>query len=900
MNLGRGTQLGPYEIVESIGAGGMGEVWRAKDTRLDREVAIKILPRGLAGNYALLQRFEREAKAISSLNHPHICTLHDVGKEEGAGDDTTHYLVMELIEGESLGERLKNGPLPIQQVLEYGRQIASALDAAHRQGIVHRDLKPDNVMLTRSGAKLLDFGLAKAAEGGPAPIDGLTSLPTQLKPLTQEGTILGTFQYMAPEQLEGLDADARTDIFALGALLYEMATGQRAFQGSSKTILIASIVSAQPQPISAVAETTPPALDHVVRRCLEKDPDDRWQSAHDVASQLQWISEAGSQAGVAATVTVRRKTREKLAWTLAAVAAVAAIALGALNLLRPRPEIRTIQAEILPLEETTFTLSGEAAGTATISPDGRYVTFQARDADGKLLLWLRPLDSRRARPIPGTENARYPFWSHDSRFIAFFNAQSLVKVDIQGGPPLALATIGVNPRRGSWNKDDLILFSPSSLESIHSIPATGGTPTPVTTLDAERGETTHRWASFLPDGRHFLYMAGTHTAGTRSEINAIYASDLDNPGESKLLVRARSNAEYADGHLLYVRDSVLVAHPFDLDKLELYGNPVPVAEGVQYSPGFFHGAFAAAGNGTLMYRIAEESEETRIERLDASGAVVALVQGARPYQGGDLSPDGRRLAISIVDQQVGTGDIWIIDLERDVSTRFTFDPADEQAAHWSPDGSRIVFARMHQGKYCLFEKPASGEGEETLIVANDLHLFPSHWAADGEHVAVISYDPQANLSADLRTLIVESGEIAPLLVSDFDETSAVFSPDGHWFAYSSNESGRNELYVAPFPGPGGKWQISSEGVVPETVFWGADGSTLYYGTEEGTKKVVELRARGSALEIGAPQTLYQDPSVISWLPEPRRDTFLAFRAEEQSLEAPITIVTNWTVPLKGD
>ncbi|MDX1583455.1 MAG: protein kinase, partial [Thermoanaerobaculia bacterium] len=717
MTITSGTRLGPYEIVESIGAGGMGEVWRAKDTRLDREVAVKVLPHGFAENEQFLQRFEREARAISSLNHPHICTLYDVGDEEGS-----HYLVMELIEGESLADRLKKGPLPLHDVLKYGRQIASALDAAHRQGVIHRDLKPGNIMLTKSGAKLLDFGLAKSAAEGGGPVDGLTNLQTEAKPLTQEGTILGTFQYMAPEQLEGLEADARTDIFAFGAVLYEMATGRRAFAGESKTSLIASIVSSQPEPISQVTPMTPPALDHVVRRCLEKDPDDRWQSAQDIASQLQWISEAGSQAGVATAVTFRRKTREKLAWAIAAVAILAAVILGSIDLLETEPQARSVEAEILPVDGTSLVLSGEAVGTATVSPDGKYVTFLARDEDGSRLLWLRPIDSRQARPLPGTENARYPFWSPDSRHIAFFNDRALMKVDTQGGPPLELTTIGVNPRRGTWNADDVILFSPSSLESIHRISANGGTAEPVTTIDTERGETTHRWATFLPDGRHFLYMAGTHTSGARSELNAIYLGDLENPGDPKLLVRARSNAEYTNGHLLYVRDNVLVAHPFDLSRLELHGAPFPIAEGVQYSSGSFFGVFSASREGTLLFRIAEESNDSRIERIDSSGATLSLIREPREFLGGSLSPDGGRLAVSIVDQQVGSGDIWIIDLQRDVSTRFTFDPSDEASPLWSPDGSKIIFTKMYEGTYSIFEKPASGEGEETLIAKNDLHL----------------------------------------------------------------------------------------------------------------------------------------------------------------------------------
>jgi eukaryotic-like serine/threonine-protein kinase len=888
MTIQAGKRLGPYEIVDSLGAGGMGEVWRASDTRLDREVAIKVLPAGFAENAEFLQRFEREARAISSLNHPHICTLHDVGQ-----DDATHYLVMELMEGESLADRLKKGPLPLHEVLRYGRQIASALDAAHRRGVIHRDLKPGNIMLTKSGAKLLDFGLAKSAAGGQGVIGGLTSLPTEHKPLTQEGTILGTFQYMAPEQLEGLEADARTDIFALGTVLYEMATGRRAFLGGNKTSLIAAIVSSQPEPISNLTAMAPPALDHVVRRCLEKDPDDRWQSAHDIASELQWISEAGSQAGVASAVTIRRKTREKLAWTIAALAITAAVVLGAIHFLEPEPDVRTIQADILPVPGSSFVLAGEAAGTITISPDGRFVTWLGRGEDGKRLLWLRPLNSRQARPIPGTENARYPFWSPDSRFIAFFTDRSLMKVDTQGGPPLELTTIGVNPRRGSWNQSDVILFSPSSLESIYSVPATGGTPTPVTKIDAGRGETTHRWATFLPDGRHFLYMAGTHTAGTRSEINAIYVGDLEHPENPKLLVRARSNAEYADGHLLYVRDGVLVAHPFDLDELTLHGAPFPVAEGVQYSPGFFHGVFAVASNGTLVYRIARESNDTRIERVDASGAVLGLVREAKEYQQAALSPDGKRLAVSIVDPQVGNGDIWIVDLERDVSTRFTFDPSDEGSPLWSPDGSRIVFTKMHEGTYSLFEKSASGDGGETLIVKNDLHLFPTDWHRDGSRIAIMSYDPAANLSADLQVLDLEERVVSQLLATSFDEIVPKFSPDGLWMSYISNESGRNELYVSPFPGPGGKWQISSAEVTAGSVFWGADGRSLYYATEDGARMIVEINARGAALEIGSPRTLFSDSSIVGWLPERGKNTFLVFRGVEQSLEAPITLVTNW-------
>ena len=516
MSISRGTLLGPYEIVESLGAGGMGEVWRAKDTRLDREVAIKVLPAGFAQDEQFLQRFEREARAISSLNHPHVCTLYDVGEvslregEAPAEPDsgTVHYLVMELIEGESLAERLKKGPIPLHEVLKYGRQIASALDAAHKRGVIHRDLKPGNVMITKSGAKLLDFGLAKSAAEGRGAVEGVTNLPTEAKPLTQEGTILGTFQYMAPEQLEGLEADPRTDIFALGALLYEMATGRRAFAGETKTSLIAAIVSQHPEPISQVTPMTPPALDHVVRRCLEKDPDDRWQSAQDIASELQWISEAGSQAGVAAPVTLRRKTREKLAWTLVAllftICAILGFLLSSSSGETPRP---SLDLTLSPPPNAYLKL-GNQFGGGLISPDGRRVVFAAENSDGTQL-WIRSLGQDDSRPIPGTEGAAYPFWSPDSRSIAYFNSGGrpmMKRIELEGGLPQTISNLGPDGagRGGSWRSDGTIIYGAIS-GNLRRVPPGGGDPSGVTTLDIESGETAHYWPQFVGSGEKVLY-----------------------------------------------------------------------------------------------------------------------------------------------------------------------------------------------------------------------------------------------------------------------------------------------------------------------------------------------------------------------------------------------------------
>src|SRR5437660_1068098 len=485
----------------------MGEVYRARDTRLERTVAIKVLPARLADRPELRQRLEREARTISQLSNSYICTLFDVGRQ-----DETDYLVMEYVEGETLERRLEKGPLPPEQVFRFGVQIAEALSAAHRKGIVHRDLKPSNIMLTTAGVKLLDFGLAKFA-AQPAPVSVvLSEMATAAKSITEDGIILGTFQYMAPEQLEGHEADPRTDIFAFGVVLYEMATGRKAFSGTSRASLISNIMKEEPDPVSTIQPMTPPAFDRVVRTCLAKDPEDRFQTAHDAKLQLQWIVEGGSQAGAPAIVVSRRRSRERMAWGVAAGAILAA-AFATLGYVRRAPvEAATIRSSILPPEKTAFEIGGEDSGSLTISPDGRRITFVAKDPSGKKLLWVRPLDAVAARSIPGTEGATWPFWSPDSRFIAFFAEGKLKKVDAAGGPPLTVCD-AKRGRSGSWNRDGVVLFSPDSTVAVHRVSAGGGAATPVTRLDESKGETTHRWATFLPDGRHFLYMAGTHAAG---------------------------------------------------------------------------------------------------------------------------------------------------------------------------------------------------------------------------------------------------------------------------------------------------------------------------------------------------------------------------------------------------
>ena len=897
MSLSAGSRLGPYEIVAPLGAGGMGEVYRAKDTRLDREVAVKVLPESFAANDQFRARFEREARSISSLNHPNICTLHDVGRQDGL-----MFLVMERIEGESLADRLVKGPLPLEQVLRFGAEIATGLDAAHRRGIVHRDLKPGNIMLTRTGAKLLDFGLAKTGNEAPSPVEGLTSLPTEQRPLTQEGTILGTFQYMAPEQLEGQETDARSDLFALGAVLYEMATGKRAFQGKNKTSLIAAIVSSQPPPISSVQPVSPPALEHVVRKCLEKDPEDRWQSAHDVATQLRWIAEAGSQTGVAAPLAMKRRTREKTAWAAAAAVTVLAAILGGILLLRPQPERRPIVASILPPAGILFQLAEGDSGSLTISPDGRRITFLARGEDGRRLLYLRSLDSEAAHPLMGTEDAVFPFWSPDSRFIAFFAGGKLQKVDVAGGPPLALCDVGQNPRRGSWNREGTIIFSPNSLDAVYRVPAGGGNPEPVTRLDRAKAETTHRWASFLPDGRHFLYMAGTHAAGTSSEANAVYLGDLETR-ESRELFRARSNVEYAGGHLLFVRENVLVAQPFDLDRLELLENPAPIVENVHYASGYFYAPFSVSENGVLVYRPAGKRADLNLEWADREGktlgAVPGLPTGMVLAQGDpSLSPDGSRLALSLEGAASGRTDIWILDIGRGVSTRLTFGAGDESSPRWSPDGKRIIYSQLDGAALNLYLKAADGEGDAQQVLKSEVHKFAVDWSPDGRSVVVQVFDPSAKQQNDLWILPMDgTGKPRPFLQTSFAEVGARFSPDGRWIAYFSDETGSQALYVTPFPGPGGKYQVAAD-VEDDVVRWSPDGRALTYLSRDLSMKSVSVTPRGAALEIGAPQPLFKTQGVAFWEIDHDARRFLLARAPESTVSTPVALMTDWTHMLK--
>jgi eukaryotic-like serine/threonine-protein kinase len=836
--LAPGTRLGPYEVLAPLGAGGMGEVYKARDTRLDRTVAIKVLPEHLSSTPDLRSRFEREARAVSSLNHPHICVLHDVGHQDGVD-----FLVMEHIEGETLAARLERGALPAAEVLRYAAEIADALDKAHRQGLVHRDLKPGNVMLTRSGAKLLDFGLARLSGGGPAgaPNSGVTSLltqtPTAVTPLTGAGMIVGTFQYMAPEQLEGREADARSDIWAFGATVYEMATGRKAFEGHSQASLIASILKEQPRPISELQPLTPPGLDRIVQRCLAKDPDDRWQTARDLAHELQWVAQAGSQAGVPAPLARRRRTRELVLAAVAGAATLGCIALGVVLWQRASRSPDVVRFDIRPPSTIQF------QDAPRISPDGRYLAYTGTDSTGVTRVWLRPMAGVSAEPIPGTDGiVQRPFWSPDSRYLGFMAGGKLKKVAVSGGPAITIcdAPTGAD---GAWSRAGVILYDGANADPIMRVSASGGVATPAFLPDTAKREAVG-WPFFLPDGQHFLFQ----------EINSrtLRVGRLGDR-KTRVLGPSDSRAEYAPpGYVLFTRGGSLVAQPFSPGALKLGGEPFPVAEPVRTGP---NGAadFSVSANGTLVYA-AGGTQESRFVWVDSDGHEVGSVETGTLTNvlNPALSPDGHRVAFRVQDPQSRTRDIWLADLVRGVPSRFTFDPRNENHPLWSPDGRRIAYWSDAAGAEGIYTKDASGAGEADLLVKSKDETVLSDWSRDG-HWVIYDVTPPTGKSEIWIVPIDGDRKQAVFLRGQFNYSQGRLSPDGRWLAYTSDESGRLETYVQTFPGHSGKWQISTTG--GSDARWSHDGGRLFYLSADQRMTVAAIRTT-PAFEADVPKALF--------------------------------------------
>ena len=888
MSLTSGTKLGPYEIQSPLGAGGMGEVYRAKDTRLDRTVAVKILPSHLSANIEAKQRFDREARAISSLNHPNICTLHDVGHQDGID-----FLVMEFLEGETLADRLRKGPLPTDQVLKIGIEICEGLERAHKSGVVHRDLKPGNVMLTKMGAKLMDFGLAKAVPSGASPASSLTmtiSHPSADQPLTAQGTIVGTFQYMSPEQTEGKEADARSDIFALGAVLYEMATGKRAFTGKSQASLVAAILASDPPPISMVQPMSPPALEQVIKSCLAKDPDDRFQTVHDLKLQLKWIAAtSASQLGAPAQIRARRVVQKRTLVIAAAVGwilAVAAIVIFLSSRAKLEDARRPTTASWLPPADTEFT--PVSPGPLALSPDGSKLAFlTGNPAETKL--WVRDVTTGAVHQLE-VERPTFPFWSPDGKYVGFFSAGKLKKVALAGGPVQVLCD-APEGRGASWSSRGVIIFTPNIREPLYKVPEGGGSPEKIT--EAKPGWT-HRNPYFLPDGDHFLftYREAVGAPTTTTGVGALYGASLSGEQPREVLASA-SNAQYSDGYLLYLRENVLVAQHFDPKSLKFSGDPTPVAEKLDYSNARDLAAFTAA-HGTLVYRHGS-LQKTQPMWVDRTGKEVGRFGEPGLYMTPRPSPDGALVGLVRPDPDTGKGDVWIVDTTRNTMSRSTFADAASISYAFSPDAKRLAVGTVAgTASSGLWIQPANGSGTQEKLDTPKTFGSVSSWSPNGRYLFLMVQNNATR--ADVYYIDLEGDrKLAPFIQSPANELNAVLSPNGKWLAYQSDESGRFEVYVTAFPGPGGKWQVSNGGGT--SPYWTADGKQIYYVAAD---KVMAVPVQNvDTFEFGTPSALpLHANEFASFGPPAPGERFPALKALSGGQAPPQEVILNWTGTLK--
>ena len=903
MTLAAGARLGPYEILSLMGAGGMGQVYKARDTRLDRVVAIKLLSPDHAERPDRRHRLEIEAHAISSLNHPHICTLFDVGEH-----DNRIFIVMEYVDGETLDDRLVRGPLEPNEVLRYAGQIADALDCAHRQHIVHRDLKPSNVMLTRSGAKLLDFGLARA------PLlesKGLLSTASfDHRRATAEGTIIGTVQYMAPEQLEGKDADARTDVFAFGTLLYEMATGRKAFNGDSQASIIASILTAHPPAISTSrqghsANGLPKSLDYLAERCLAKNPDERWQTARDLKAAIDWLAN-GHDPG--RTEIVRRRPRRTIAivgWSAIGLAAMALLGVLGANVLRPKPSAE-ITRFVVEFPAGTTVAGARAETRIAVSPDGRHLAIIAT-TEGTERLWVHSFDSLKPRLLAGTEGASSPFWSPDSRFIGFFAAGEgrLKKVELTGGPTRVICAGSVSGL-SSWLPDGTILFS-EFRKGLYRVSADGGAPTQITRVDPKRGELNHYWPSVLPNGQQFLYTATWLGEDGRRATPIIYVGSLDSR-ETKEIARLNSRVVYApSGHLLYVHEGALLAQKFDLDDLRTTGEPVRIADDLDYYRSTGAAGFSVSDT-KLVYRGAAGPLD--LMWFGRRGEPLERLWTDQRFGNLRISPDGEQTAVEVVDPHRGTSDLWMYHFKRAVNNRFTSDVNDETLPVWSADGQRIIFGSDRgTGKDAssdFFTKSADGMGPEDVLFVQTGFQAPDDWSRDGRWLSYT--DDNRQTGNDVWVLSLAGDRKArPLLNTAFGEWGSRFSPDSHWIAYVSDESGHPEVSIAPFEQrKGGKVRVSTGGGLAPR--WRANGRELFYMTADGKAVMMVPIEYTPVFRAGVPVKLFTIDRETGFRnrarnvgydvsPDGQRFLISVAPGDRQREAAQIVVVQNWASQL---
>jgi serine/threonine protein kinase/Tol biopolymer transport system component len=898
MPLQNGTFLGSYEIQASIGAGGMGEVYRARDAKLGRDVAIKILPQDFAQDPERLVRFEREAHLLASLNHPNIGAIYDLSESNGA-----KFFVLELVPGDTLADLIARGPVPVEEALALCRQIAEALEAAHDKGIVHRDLKPANIKITPDGkVKVLDFGLGKLSERDSAAAT-LSQSPTLMTARASiEGVILGTAAYMSPEQTRGREIDRRSDIWSFGCVAFEMLTGKQTFEGETVSDLFAAILRSEPA-WSALPATVPESVRLLLKRCLQKDVRRRLQ--HIGEARIAMDDAAASDVVAKPMVTVANAVPQprRTPWIISAVTLLL-ISIGlttALFFVTSRhPGIQAVQFEVLPPVGGAFEQSASVIFTVpTISPDGRWLAFTARDASGKVLLWVRPLDSLTSKSFLGTEGAAFPFWSPDSRSIAFYTQQKLKKVDLAGGPPQAI-TDTLNFRRGTWNQENVIVFAGGNRATLYAVAASGqAKPLEVTKLLP--GQVAHRSPWFLPDGRHFLF----HAQGA-GETSGLFVGSLDST-VTKRLGPSDSGAVYSQaGHILFVREGTLLRQGFDLKKLEIIGEATPVAEHVPINGDV--GAFSVSDTGVLAYRPAATVEQVVLTWMDRSGKVIGTVGSPAEYRGVDLSPDGKRLAVHRHEGE--GGDIWIFEVSRGLMSRFTFDPTRENSSPvWSSDSSHLIYNSGQNGRWRIYQKLATGTGNEEQLLETDLNMAPMSWSPDGTRVLMRVVDP--NTQGNQSVFSFNDKKITNFINQPGNELWGQISPDGNWVAYASNETGRYEIYVKSFPSGTAQYQISGDGGwFPR---WKRDGKELFFLTPNARSEMesVKINSSASSFQFDRPVKLF-DSGFINFT-HPTGGTFLpwAVSADGQQFliprpdhpesastgAIPIIVVVNWAATL---
>ncbi len=888
-----GSTISHYRILEKLGEGGMGIVYKAHDIKLNRTVALKFLPPHLAASEQDKARFIQEAQAASALNHPNVCTIHDIQDHENQT-----FIVMEYVEGVTLHE--KKQTVGLKQSLEICAQIADGLAAAHERGIVHRDIKPENIMIRKDGiVQIMDFGLAK--------LRGAARLTTVR-------SVLGTVGYMSPEQVQGLDTDHRTDIFSLGIILYELITGRSPFDGGHETAIIYEIVNVNPRPISAVVPTIDTRIEQVVLKCLEKDQNDRYQSVKDVAVDLRRIKRdaeakhafsavreippsASSSAPSSRTVesaVATTQNSQRWFWILAATVFFCSTMFFAIRdfFLRYSDELFAIKTLMLPAESGTLS----STGPLTLSPTGHRLVFPGRNGNGKRLLWIRSIDDVQVRPLPGTEDASYPFWSPDGRSLGFFAEGKLKRLDIEGGSVVTIceAREGLG---GSWNQDGSVLFAPSSQSPIFRVSASGGTPVALTQLDTLKQETSHRWPWFLPDGQHFLFLSRTTTSGVRADVDAISVSSLDGK-ERRFVVHATTNAAYADGHLICGLGSKLMAVPFDLAKLATEGDLVPLVERIQINAADGAAAFSVSSTNLLAYQFRSSQTGSQLILFDLSGKEEGHVGEQAAYLDVRFAPDGKRLAYALNDRLTNNLDIWIYDLSGQTRTRFTYNTAPDRLPVWSSDGTQLVFASNRKGVFDLYRKRL-GTGQEELLLESSENKQPFDWSADGKYVAYVTTTDLKTRSDIWILPIGRDQKPTPYLRTEANEWDPHFSPDGKWMTYCSNESGRNEIYVRLFPGPGDPWQISTSGGARPR--WSRDGLSIFYMDAQSMVVLTEVAARGSRVDVGKSRLLFhaylrEYAGAYDVSPDGKRVVVNSLGTSE--ISPPTTLTVNWTALLK--